>query len=178
MVGFLAILFFSVTGITLNHPTWFGGEEGASSTEKGRLPTEWVSNDLPRLDQLKIAEKLRADHRLRGMVKEFRQDEEECVLAFKGPGYSADVFVSRKDGSYEISLVQHGLIGRWNDLHKGRDSGWFWSIVIDLSALLMIVSSLTGLAMLFFLKRKLRSGLVSAFVGALLFLLAYYFLVP
>ncbi len=119
MVGFLAILFFSATGITLNHPTWFGGEEGASSTEKGKLPAEWVSNEVPNLDQLKIAEKLRADHRLRGMVKEFRQDEEECVIAFQGPGYSADVFISRKDGATRFLWCSMALSGVGTIYTKG-----------------------------------------------------------
>jgi len=32
-----------------------------------------------------------------------------------------------------------------NDLHKGRDTGKTWSILIDVSAVLMTLISLTGL---------------------------------
>lgn len=178
MVGFLTMLFFSFTGITLNHPNWFGGETGRSSTLKDSLPLDWVNDTSSEPDRLKIAEHLRDKHRLRGMVKEFRTDDEECSITFKGPGYSADVFVDRKSGDYEIAMVQHGFIGVWNDLHKGRDSGTAWSLLIDVSAIIMMISGLTGLAMLFFLKRKRFSGLASVVVGGLLFLAVYFWLVP
>ena len=196
MGGFLAMIFFAFTGITLNHPTWFGGESETSSTLKANMPLAWVAFDEPDgdnvsetssaeaqslepgLDQLKIAEYLRDKHHLRGMVKEFRIDEEECSIAYKGPGYSADVFIDRRTGEYELSLIQHGTIGKWNDLHKGRDSGIPWSIMIDVSAIVMIISAATGLAMLFFLKRKRTSGLASALCGALIFAAFYVFFIP
>ena len=39
-----------------------------------------------------------------------------------------------------------------NDLHKGRDTGPAWAAVIDVSAGLMVVISLTGLVLLFYIK--------------------------
>ena len=130
------------------------------------------------MDTLQILEQLREEHRLCGKVTEFRVDEEKCLVAYKGPGYSADVFIDRGSGDYDISIVEHGIIGKWNDLHKGRDSGIPWSILIDISAIIMILSAVTGLAMLFFLKRKRRSGFITAAIGAIVFAAFYFFLVP
>ena len=181
MCGFLAMLFFSFTGITLNHPTWFGGESFKTTSVRGKIPVEWVRADFEArgsetdpaspTGQLRISEQLRENHRLRGKVTEFRVDEEECLVAYKGPGYSADVFLDRRTGGYDITIVEHGIIAKWNDLHKGRDSGIPWSVLIDVSAIVMIVSALTGVGMLFFLKRKRKSGFITAGVGAILFII-------
>lgn len=187
MIGFASMIFFAFTGITLNHPTWFGGETGRNSTLKGNLETRLLQQattnasqdgDEGGVDRLEVAETLRSQHHLRGRVSEFRVDADECLVAFKGPGYSADVFIDRSNGNYEISLTEHGVISKWNDLHKGRDCGIPWSIVIDLSALIMIVSGATGLAMLLYMKKKRTSGLWATVVGTLAFVSLCWLLVP
>lgn len=180
MLGFLTLIFFSFTGITLNHPTWFGGETAVTRNVTGKLPLEWLtlSGSEPSLNQLQIAEELREKNRLRGRVADFRESEDDCSLTFKGPGYSADALIDRKTGDYELTIVEFGLVGRWNDLHKGRDSGLAWSWLIDISAVVMIISAVTGLVMLLFIKRKRNSGLVTTLVGAVLFMIFYWWLVP
>jgi uncharacterized protein len=87
------------------------------------------------------------------------------MVTFKGPGYSADAFIDRATGRYDLSESYHGVIAVINDLHKGRDTGKVWSVLIDLSALLMTLVSLTGLILLFYIKRRRISGLVIALVG-------------
>ena len=42
-----------------------------------------------------------------------------------------------------------GFVALLNDLHKGRDSGRAWSFVIDLSAVLMALVSLSGLVLVY-----------------------------
>jgi hypothetical protein len=65
-----------------------------------------------------------------------------------------------------------------NDLHKGRDTGAAWSVVIDVSAVLMTVSSLTGLALLCTLRRRRVPGLLVAFAGTVAVLAVVVWLVP
>jgi uncharacterized protein len=60
-----------------------------------------------------------------------------------------------------------------NDLHKGRDTGSKWSAVIDFSAILMTLVSLTGLTLIFFLNKRRLTGLIIAAMGAVLCYLAY-----
>lgn len=178
MFGFATILFFSVTGITLNHPTWFGLEAERIQDVSGELPSEWLSVSDDRFDRLAIAEELRSRHHLRGAVQEFRVDDVECVVAFKGPGYAADAFIDRATGRYQLTIAEHGPVAVMNDLHKGRDTGGAWSVVIDGSAALMALSAVTGLVLLFYLKRRRVAGLVTAFVGTVLLIAAYAWLVP
>ena len=61
--------------------------------------------------------------RIRGALAEFRVDDTECTVSFKGPGYSADAFIDRESGQYTLTEFDHGLIAVINDLHKGRDTG-------------------------------------------------------
>jgi hypothetical protein len=184
MLGFVALAFFSVTGITLNHPTWFGAAANRVDEHQGHMSTQWLganatsADDAAAVDKLAVAEFLRSEHRLRGAVTEFRVDEAECLVTFKGPGYAADAFIDRATGRYDLTVSQQGPVAILNDLHKGRDSGRSWSLVIDLSALLMLVSSITGLVLLLSLKRRRTAGLLTAVVGMAVLVAVYVWLVP
>ncbi len=173
MISFAIVLFFSVTGITLNHPDYFAGEM-KETHEKGQMNKAWVNlTDTAKIAKLEMVELLRKQHGIKAPVTEFRMEEQQCAISFRGPGYAADAFVSREDGSYEITLLKAGAIGVLNDLHKGRDSGAKWAILIDVSAVLMIVISLTGIILLLYIKRKRISGIAWALIGLVLSFLVY-----
>ena len=53
--------------------------------------------------------------------------------------------------------------------------GPVWSFVVDASAVVLAFLSLTGLWLLFYLKKKRRSGLVTALVGTIVLVIAFAF---
>ena len=177
MFGLATVLFFSVTGITLNHPDWFFGESQRLTQAEGQLNLEWVRAGAPesstgegedpsgQVAKLEVVEHLRKVHGVRGALADFRVDPTECTVTFKGPGYAADAFIDRDTGHYNLTQTYHGFIAVINDLHKGRDTGPVWSVVIDVSAVLLTIISLTGLTLLFFLKLRRRPGVVVILVG-------------
>ena len=177
MFGLAAVLFFSVTGLTLNHPDWFGEPERRVSAQ-GQMAPEWLRPGVPvgsaaaetdepqQVAKLEIVEYLRNAHGIRGAVAEFQVDERECTVTFKGPGYAADAFIDRETGHYDLTQTIHGFVAVINDLHNGRDTGKAWSAVIDVSAIGLAVISLTGLVLLFYLKRKRVSGPLVVVGGA------------
>jgi uncharacterized protein len=175
LISFTALLFFAVTGITLNHPTWLGAGEQVIKEYSGSVATSHLGETV---DQLQIAESLRSEHNLRGRVAQFEVNDSDCLVVFKSPGYSADCLVDRASGKYSITESSSGLVAVLNDLHKGRDSGAAWSLVIDISAIIMIAVSLSGLALLFYLRRKRNSGLVTLLIGTLMIIAAWILLVP
>jgi hypothetical protein len=77
-----------------------------------------------------------------------------------------------------LTEIDHGLIALLNDLHKGRDTGPIWSILIDISAVLMTLISLTGLVLLFYLKLRRVPGVIVALMGTVAIVLIYRFWVP
>lgn len=165
MVSFSILLFFAVTGITLNHQSVLNGEPKASRFT-GSMNLAWL-NPPPGQDvaRLEIVEALRNRHGIKAAVKDFRVDDNEISVTFKGPGYAADGFIDRKKGTYDVTESRLGIIAIVNDLHKGRDTGSAWSGIIDISAALMVLVSVTGLTLIFFLQKRLTTGLVTLAIG-------------
>ncbi len=179
MFCFILVFFFAFTGLTLNHPSWLGGDKQYLSKEEGNLNKEWVNDiDTAKVRKLEVVEFLRNKHQVKGALSEFRIDDVECSLSFKGPAYSSDVFVDRETGNYEISEIRMGIMAVMNDLHKGRDSGREWAWLIDLSAIFLMLVSLSGLILLFFIKKKRFAGVITGFVGLILSYLIYLLFVP
>ena len=173
MISFAIVFFFSVTGLTLNHPDTFAGQL-KNTTEKGKLNVQWVkTKDTLTIAKLEIVEYLRKTHGIKAALSEFRIDDTQCSVSFKGPGYAADVFINRETGEYDVALFRANFIGILNDLHKGRDSGSGWSVLIDVSAILMTLVSLTGFILILYIKRKKITGLIIASAGFILAYLVY-----
>lgn len=178
MVSFAILLFFAVTGLTLNHAEWFTAGHEQTRHCQGTLTPEWVKAPDDKVAKLEIAEFLRRSHSIRGTVGDFLIDESQCAISFKGPGYAADAFIDRATGGYELTETRLGLAAVANDLHKGRDSGPAWSLLIDVSAVLMTVVSLSGLVLLWFFRRRRAGGFAVAIVGGAVCYLIYRLLVP
>ena len=173
MISFAVVFFFAVTGLTLNHADRFG-DQLHTVQEKGVMDPGWVNvKDTAAIRRLEIVEYLRATHHLRGALSDFRIDDEQVGVSFKGPGYAADAFISRATGKYDLTVTTAGFVGWINDLHKGRDTGHGWSVFIDVSAILLTLISLTGLILLLFLRRRRLAGLLVAAAGLLMIFLVY-----
>ena len=174
MFSFAVLLFFAVTGLTLNHVEWFSGQEHTSQF-KGSLDRRWLGKDVARLE---IVEYLRRTHHITGALHDFRVDDTQCSVSFKGPGYAADAAIDRDTGAYDMTETRMGFWAVINDLHKGRDSGKVWAAIIDISAVLMTLVSITGFLLIFFLLKRRRSALVIFAAGMVVFALFYWKWVP
>ena len=97
------------------------------------------------VDKLQVVEYLRANAGIRGALADFRIDDQQCEVVFKGPGYAASALVDRATGRFDLTESRFGMAAIVNDLHKGRDTGPVWGAVIDLSAAVLVFVSLTGL---------------------------------
>jgi hypothetical protein len=177
MASFVILLFFAVTGLTLNHAERFSASPRVTQI-KGKVEIKWIKAEDAAVDKLAIVEHMRQTHGVKGALSDFRLEESEASVSFKGPGYAADAFIDRETGEYELTETRSGLIAALNDLHKGRDAGRVWSWLIDASAVLMTVVSLTGLVLIWLLKRRRLSGLMLAGVCGMACYLIYLFLTP
>jgi hypothetical protein len=178
MVSFAILFFFALTGITLNHQDRFTGQ-AKTSHYQGAMNVVWLRRP-PGKDpaRLEIVEYLRKTHGVKAALSDFRVADNQLEVSFKGPGYEADAFIDRDTGKYEITETRMGLVAILNDLHKGRDTGAAWSNVIDVSAALTCLVSMSGLVLIFFLHKRRVSGLMALAIGALLCVIAYRIWVP
>ena len=173
MVSFSILLFFAVTGITLNHQSALNGEPKALRFT-GQFDSAWVSPPAGReVARLEIVGALRHAHGIKAALTDFRVDENEISVSFKGPGYAAEVLVDRKKGTYDVTESRLGLVAVINDLHKGRDTGSAWADIIDISGVLMVIVSLTGLTLIFFLQKRLTTGLAALAFGTAVCIAVY-----
>lgn len=177
LIVFAGLLFFSVTGVTLNHARYFedGGEKRRDI--EAQCPRDLCpeKGDVLKEPLVKWAKEAAALH---GTLGDFNADESAVSFVFKGPAYSADVMIERETGKTSIREERLGRIAWLDDLHKGRDSGSHWSLVIDVSAVVMALSALTGLWLLFYVRRRRRSGLIVTLIGLAVTAFIAFCLIP
>ena len=178
MASFAIVLFFAATGLTLNHPDWFSGRTRTTERHGTADPALLHTTDPDGADKLRLVEFLRAHDHVQGAVGDFRVEDTQISVSFRAPGYTADAFIDRANGKYDLNEVRSGLVAVMNDLHKGRDTGKVWSAAIDASAILLVLVSLTGLILIWFIYKRRTSGLVLAAVATLACWLLYRLFVP
>lgn len=178
MLSFGLLFFFALTGLTLNHADAFLPERVDERRQRGQVTAAWVRpGPGESVAKLEVVEHLRRVARIGGELAELRIEDALCTVVFKGPGYAAEARIDRATGGYELTETRMGLVAVLNDLHKARDTGPGWSLLVDLSAVLMVVVSLSGLVLILFVKRHLAAGLATGAVGTALALAAYLWLV-
>ena len=172
------VLFFSATGLTLNHPDIFGDHQVTVDrhgvADKAMLHAAGPDG----ADKLGLVEMLRSREQVHGSVSDFRVDDSQISVSFRAPGYTADAFIDRETGKYDLTIVNNGFVAIINDLHKGRDSGKVWSAVIDVSAVLLVLVSLTGLVLIWFIHKRRTSGLLLAAIASVFVWALWHFFVP
>jgi uncharacterized protein len=183
LFGLAVILFFSLTGLTLNHPSWFFSE--STSHANGQLDRAWLHNGAVRtpksdesdwsydLSKLEVVEYLRKTHAIHGSLSDLLAFEDECELTFEGPGYAATARINRNDGSYVLDTTSNDLVSVMNDLHKGRHTGPTWSVLIDVSAVIGILTGVSGFLLVFFLRLRRSTGLITAGIGLVVLCVLY-----
>jgi uncharacterized protein len=181
MLVLVLLLFFAVTGITLNHPEWQSTVGASSTSQQLQLPNAlktlpWSDDELEQAVQAnKIAAWLRAQHQVEGAVFNFSYDPDEQLLEldFKRPaGYSTAV-IELAAGQVELSTEYAGTLALLNDLHKGRYAGSSWKWLIDITGVACLLFGLTGFYLLWRQPSRRRSGINTAVFGVILMLLAY-----
>lgn len=172
MFGLLILLFFAVTGFTLNHAEWFGTPVSREVT--GKLDPALLKEP----DKLAVAEELRRQFHLAGLVADFSISDDSCSVEFRRPGGSAHAQISRDTGEANVTIDDDGAVAVLNALHQGRDSGAGWSLLIDVTAWLMVFVSISGMALLFTLPKRRKVGLWAMVVGGVICVAAYFLFVP
>jgi hypothetical protein len=177
---FSLLVFFCFTGITLNHAAWFSndGEQQITTIPLPQLLLSSLNND----DELALFNLQQHIEKLIGLdqVRSIDVDKDVGEISFDYPIPAGYVFVTVFLDSSEIEIEQKSgsLIGLLNDLHKGRHSGVFWSWLIDISAGLMLIFSLTGFVILLQNNKRRVKGIIYLLLGSLAPWLAYLLMVP
>lgn len=178
-MGSLAlVLFFTITGITLNHQEWFANQQVTAERHGTIAASVLRTGTSEGVDKLQVVEALRASGGVRGAMSDFRFEDAQCEVFFKGPGYEASALIDRATGRFDITESRMGFAAVINDLHKGRDTGPTWRAVVDVSAVLLLFISMTGLVLLYFVHKYRLARVILFGSGAAVTFLAYIVWVP
>jgi len=167
--AFIALIFFSLTGLILNHPGWFENTGAEERTEIVNLPVpameQAVAGHEPdeALDTL-----LRANGDIVGTMTSSEIFEDEAYFRFAGPKGRSDVILDIASGEAEISTRRAGFVDFMGDLHRGKDAGAVWKLVIDISAILILALSLLGFFLFFLIRFRRRTSLILMAASALI----------
>lgn len=184
MLVLVLLLFFAVTGITLNHPDLLQSQAGKKSRQLTiELPEHFHHSDLPEQanQQQKIAEDLyqwlRQQHQVKASVFSYRIEAEEGLieLDFKRPAGYVSAIVDFNESTIELEEEFNGYLALLNDLHKGRHAGGSWILLIDLTAIACIIFAITGFYLMLRQNSRRSAGNSFALLGILLTIFAYIF---
>ena len=178
MASFAVVFFFAATGLTLNHPDWFAGKQKTMVTYGVAGPALLKIGPNGEIDKLALVEALRTQAHMRGAISDVRVDDAQIAISSRAPGYTADAFIDRATGKYDVTEVSSGFVAAVNDLHKGRDTGKSWGWLIDASAILLVLVSITGLVLIWFVYKRRVAGLVLALLGMTVVFGIFYWSVP
>jgi hypothetical protein len=149
----IGLLMFSITGITLNHAAQIEASPEVQSREATLPPPllralqKAAGEDEPALP-VAVTGWLRGELSLVPGSRAPEWSEDEVYLSLPRPGGDAWVSIDLASGAVLSERTDRGWISYLNDLHKGRNTGTWWSWFIDVFALACIVFTITGLLLL------------------------------
>lgn len=157
-----AMIFFAVTGITLNHAASFSTKPKVTKTQS-KLPEAMLTQIA--VEKGKPAQGKRAvppdirhwldthlDASPGARLVEWQDDE--IYIDLPRPGGDGWLTIDRTTGEIHKEITTRGMVSWLNDLHKGRHTGSTWIVFMDFFSVVCVIFCLTGLALLFVHARR------------------------
>jgi uncharacterized protein len=173
MLAAVAVLGFAVTGLLLNNAARLGLDQGAVTSCECTVPADLLKTPDPNA----IVAALRQGRTIPGDLGAFEVEDDAVRVVFRAPGCTTDVRINRADGRATIECETRGPTGALLDLHRGKHTGTAWRVLMDVVAVLLAGSALTGIVLAFMTpnRRPLALGLLA--VSAVVAVGAYFLLV-
>ncbi len=158
--AFLALIFFALTGLLLDHPDWLQTKPREQEV-KLAIPAALLKAAVQAHDQpAALAAAVMRLTPIVGVYKSGEIDDGEANLRFEGTKGSSTVTVDIRNGAADVSVQHASLVSVIGDLHRGKNAGAAWRLVIDLSAVVILALSLIGYVLFFSLRFRLRTSLI------------------
>jgi hypothetical protein len=181
-ISLIGMLFFAITGITLNHAGAFAANPkvvtasgqlspGAltllqgHSAPTGPLPAP-VASAVEQAVHINVAD------------RDAEWAEDAITVNLPRPGGDGFVSIDPVSGAITSELTDRGLLSLANDLHKGRNAGGPWVWFLDIFAVACVIFTLTGLLLLQLHSKRRPSTWPLVGLGLIVPLLLVHFLVP
>jgi len=159
--AFLALLFFSITGILLNHPNWL-------KVELAPLAESQITLTAEELAGLKAAKEpgphlvklVSPKARLLGTLRNADIAGPDVYVRMQGVRGSSDLVGNLETGVVRVTVEKQHPIAVFNGLHRGELASAPWRAIIDIAGVVLILMALIGYVLFFSLRFRLRTALV------------------
>lgn len=177
--AFLALIFFSVTGVMLNHPAWFEALTAKDSKAQVTAPRAELAAALKLQDPgPALVEAIGKLTPLKGAYSSADIEGDEALLRLDGPKGTSVIDLDLSTGKAEVSVSRSNAMVMIQDLHRGKNSGATWRWLIDISAYVILGLSLIGYILFFSLRFRLKTSLILTATSLLLMVGIVVLLVP
>jgi hypothetical protein len=177
--AFIALMFFSVTGVLLNHPEWFENYEPKEKSGAITLTAAEIAAATAQPEPAKaLAAKAAEKRRLPGSYNSGVVEEGQAIIRLDGPKGTSDLTIDLATGQGEVRTTHASFNGLMMDLHRGKNSGGPWKVIIDATAYLVLALSVLGYILFFSLRFRLRTSLVLTGISLALLGAVIVYLVP
>ena len=176
--AFLALIFFTVTGILLNHPDWFAVRPAVQETQLTLAPADLAQAQQAQVPGEALAALVAREVKLKGGYKSAEIADGAALIRLEGAFGASDISVDLESGETEVSVQPNSVNTLIGDLHKGKNTGAVWSAVIDITGIFILALSLIGYVLFFTLRYRLATSLKLTAASLLLMGLVVYVFVP
>ncbi len=177
--AFISLMFFSLTGLLLNHPEWLKTQEAAPQETRFTLAATDLAAARKAPDPARALGALMAGRDgVGGIYSSGEIDGDEAYLRFEGVTGNASVVVDLKSRTAEATRQKPDAVTILNDLHRGKNVGDAWKLFIDISAAIFLILSLVGYVLFFSLRYRLAQTLTLTVVSLAGMAAVFLWLVP
>jgi hypothetical protein len=148
IVLFVVLVFFSITGITLNHVDFFTAEPTITEITVDSLPELPLDSDGLIADSPELELFLLNEFGVEREKASLTHDVNLVFVDYRGPGATAFIEIDQDLQKAFGEKSDYGFIAMLNDLHKARDTDALWKWVLDISSILLIFFSIVGFVLL------------------------------
>lgn len=170
----IVLVFFSITGITLNHAETMTAAPETSTIILDELPALPLDDEGFIADSPELAEFVRQEFGIRMEFATLAFNDALITIEYDGPGTQSLVEIDQDLGEVYAESTNYGLVAALNDLHKGRYTHVVWNALIDISAIILTIFSLAGFVLLLPNKYRFKSVTKYSVLGIALTTIVYF----
>jgi hypothetical protein len=165
-IAFVALCFFSFTGLLLNHPDWFSGSKPDPIKQNFTLTANEIAQlraatEPPRALISVAASKI--------ALKEHVGDEgvdgdlvgDELFVRIQGVRGTTFLRADLRSGAVDVTIEAVSTLSMLNELHRAERAGKSWRLAVDVIAVVLLVLSLIGYLIFLSIRgTRLRSAIL------------------
>ena len=157
--AFVWLLFFSITGILLNHPTWLRDGKPATASSQFRLqPHELASVTAQTEPGPALVQVMGGKLGLKGQIDSSGVAGQLLFVRMRGASGSSELQLDLHTGEGRAAIESFGVPTLFKELHRGEHAGWVWRAIIDITGFALVATSILGLMIYLSMRFRLRTA--------------------